>query len=255
MKERLISALVALIVLVPTIFIGGNVFLVAVILIGILGLRELIKINKTDFPVLTEILAYISLVTIILGDNSFLSLTKSLCISALLISIPMIFYDKKTYNFVSLVSLYAPAMFLGISFNYLVQIRNSDIYSFIYILLIPILCDTFAYIFGRQVGKHKLLPRVSPKKTIEGSIIGTIISTFVCVIFYLFEIDPAANILVLILLTILLTVAGQLGDLFFSSIKRYYNVKDFSNIMPGHGGILDRLDSLIFVVLFYTIFF
>ena len=67
-------------------------------------------------------------------------------------------------------------------------------------------------------------------------------------------VDPGANILTVIFMTLILSIIGQLGDLVFSSIKRYFNIKDFSNIMPGHGGILDRFDSIIFVILGFMFF-
>ena len=67
-------------------------------------------------------------------------------------------------------------------------------------------------------------------------------------------VDPGANILTVIFMTLILSIIGQLGDLVFSSIKRYFNIKDFSNIMPGHGGILDRLDSIILVMLAFVYF-
>lgn len=106
---------------------------------------------------------------------------------------------------------------------------------------------------GKLFGKHKLIEKVSPKKTIEGSIIGSAFGTIIPSIYYIYMVDPGANILTVIFMTLILSIIGQLGDLVFSSIKRYFNIKDFSNIMPGHGGILDRIDSITMVVLAYQI--
>jgi len=114
--------------------------------------------------------------------------------------------------------------------------------------------DTFAYFGGYFIGKHKLCPSISPNKTIEGAIVGTLVGVMVSTLFYLFVINNSINIAILIGITLVLSLVGQLGDLFFSSIKRYYKVKDFSNLIPGHGGILDRLDSIIFVILTYILF-
>lgn len=104
------------------------------------------------------------------------------------------------------------------------------------------------------IGRHKLLPEVSPKKTWEGSIGGTVMGTLVGVCYYVTVIDPNVSMVGIILTTVFLSILGQFGDLVFSSIKRYFGKKDFSQIMPGHGGILDRLDSIIFVVLGFMFF-
>ena len=119
-------------------------------------------------------------------------------------------------------------------------------------MLICIVTDAFAMFTGMLIGRHKACPKISPKKTVEGCIGGSIIGTIVGVIFYGCLIGNFSVKLVLI--TLVLTIIGQLGDLFFSKIKRENGIKDFSNIMPGHGGVLDRLDSLCFVVMAYLIF-
>ena len=131
---------------------------------------------------------------------------------------------------------------------------NISLRLIVFLFLITILTDTFAYIIGRLIGKNKLLEVISPNKTWEGFVGGSLVGTFVCTTFYITVIDQSAQILPIALIVLFLSVIGQLGDLFFSAIKRYYNVKDFSNIMPGHGGVLDRLDSIIFVLLTYSIF-
>ena len=104
------------------------------------------------------------------------------------------------------------------------------------------------------LGSHKLLESVSPKKTWEGMIGGTIFGVLISSTFYHVVVDPNLPIYVLLIITTFLSIIGQFGDLVFSAIKRYYNKKDFSNIMPGHGGVLDRLDSIIFVILGFMFF-
>ena len=120
------------------------------------------------------------------------------------------------------------------------------------LILITILTDTFALFGGKLVGKHKFTS-ISPNKTIEGCIIGSLISTFVVTMYYINLINVNTNILIVICLILFLSVVGQVGDLFFSAIKRENKVKDFSNLIPGHGGILDRLDSIIFVMFAFII--
>ena len=113
--------------------------------------------------------------------------------------------------------------------------------------------DTFAYITGRLVGRHKLCPNISPNKTIEGFIGGTLMGVVVATSFYHVFINSSISLSILILVTMTLSIVGQLGDLVFSMIKRYYDKKDFSNLIPGHGGILDRFDSLIFIALAFIL--
>ena len=113
--------------------------------------------------------------------------------------------------------------------------------------------DTFALFTGMFIGKHKLAPEISPKNTIEGAVGGSIMGTLIATAFYTTVISSSVPLVFLILITLALTAVGQIGDLAFSSIKRYYGKKDFSDLIPGHGGILDRLDSLVFVVLAFIL--
>ena len=124
----------------------------------------------------------------------------------------------------------------------------------IYLFLISIMTDTYAYIVGRLIGSHKLLESISPNKTWEGMIAGTFFGVFIPTLYYVTAIDMNASYLFIIVMTLFLSILGQFGDLVFSAIKRYFKTKDFSNIMPGHGGILDRFDSIIFVILGFIFF-
>lgn len=105
--------------------------------------------------------------------------------------------------------------------------------------------DTFAYFVGRAIGKHKLNPRLSPKKTIEGSI-GGIVCGGLLGLAYAYCVQIPYALPHLALMSFVLATTGQIGDLTFSSIKRTFEVKDYSQIFPGHGGVLDRFDSIIF---------
>ena len=123
-----------------------------------------------------------------------------------------------------------------------------------FLMLVTMITDSYAYFTGRLIGKTKLVESISPNKTWEGTIGGSLIGTFVCTVYYLTVIDSSASIFAVALVVLLLSVVGQLGDLFFSAVKRRFKIKDFSNLMPGHGGVLDRLDSIIFVMLTFTFF-
>src|SRR5699024_5933209 len=108
--------------------------------------------------------------------------------------------------------------------------------------------DSGAYFIGRRFGKRKLWPEISPNKTIGGAIGGVLFALLLAVIFnvvYPFE----NSFLSIVLITIVISLFGQLGDLVASAMKRKYEIKDFGHLFPGHGGVLDRLDSFIFVLL------
>ncbi len=122
--------------------------------------------------------------------------------------------------------------------------------------------DTFAYFSGRLFGKHKLIPEVSPKKTIEGSVGGTLfcVLTFVGMTFLynktgIWGSHNELSIWLMLPAGLLVSIVSQLGDLSMSQLKRHYGIKDFGNLLPGHGGILDRFDSVLAVSLTLLVFF
>ena len=114
--------------------------------------------------------------------------------------------------------------------------------------------DTFAYLVGKNFGKNKLFPSVSPKKTIEGfagGLVFTIIGGTLLANYYIM----ASTLYIWIVIAAIVSVFSTLGDLIESKLKRVAGIKDTGNIMPGHGGILDRLDSIIFVIPFINLFY
>ncbi len=262
MKTRVISAIVALLIFVPIIIYGGIWFNVAAFVIGLLGLKEFIDARKSkkEIPFVIKLIAYVLISLIILTDVTSVSINYSLdyrIIALLFLSLltPVVLYhDDNKYSIKDAFYLISGVLFLGISVALLIMIRHIDLKLFVFLFTITIMTDTFAYITGLLIGKHKLVPSVSPKKTWEGVIGGTVMGTFISSMFYYTCINPNVSLINLVLICIFLSLVGQMGDLVFSSIKRYFKIKDFSNIMPGHGGILDRLDSIIFVILGFTFF-
>ena len=136
--------------------------------------------------------------------------------------------------------------YLGKNYDFKIY-EKVDIYKCILIFLIAFITDTYAYIGGCLIGRHKLTS-ISPKKTIEGSLIGTVMGTVIGSVYY-FNLVGGVTMFETVVLCLVLTLLSELGDLFFSSIKRYFDKKDYSNLIPGHGGILDRFDSVIYVSL------
>ena len=144
--------------------------------------------------------------------------------------------------------------FLGVSFSLFTLLRSEGLNILLYLLIIAIFTDTFALFTGLLIGKNKLLSDISPKKTVEGMVGGTVLGVFIASTFYNTFVDSTLPLYIVIFMTTFLSIIGQFGDLVFSAIKRYFGKKDFSNIMPGHGGILDRLDSIIFISLGFMFF-
>ena len=257
MKKRIISAIVMLAIVIPLVFLGSKPFILGVGIVGLMSYYEIMKLNK--YPNLVKIFSFIALLIIIYNNNDinlFINGFDFRLIAAtlLLILTPAIFYqiDGK-YTTMDAFRLFTFIILIGLGLNFFILIRNYSLQYFILMLLIPIFTDTFAYFGGTFIGKHKAT-KLSPKKTWEGYFTGSIVATILTTIFYIYFIGDPSNTFLLILMILLMTIFAQIGDLFFSAIKRSYGIKDFSNLIPGHGGIIDRLDSLIFVSFMFIIF-
>ena len=259
MKKRVFSAIIMLMIIIPIIIIGGIPYSLAVGLIGCAAYKELIDVRRdkhNEYPNIMKYLGLICMLFLIYSNFEKYGLLfgvsyKLLCAIILAITIPIIFYNEK-YLVSDAFHLLSNVLFLGIGFNLLILVYNYNIKYFIMLILITILTDTFALFGGKLIGKHKLT-KISPNKTIEGSVIGSLVSTFVCTVYYINVIGAVTNIWKVACIILFLSIVGQLGDLFFSAIKRETNKKDFSNLIPGHGGILDRLDSIIFVLIAFSL--
>lgn len=250
MKKRLIGAFIVLSVLITSLILGDNVFDVVISIIALLGLKELIDIKyKNRNIIFIKILTYI-LLGLFMFNNLVLKFDSKIviCASLILLILPIIFYDDKDkYNINDSLYLFGIIFFLGYAFLNIIEIRNISIVKCIYIFVIAFITDTYAYISGMLIGKHRFTD-ISPKKTIEGCLIGGIMGSFIGSMFY-YSLVGDLSIIKTIIMSIVLVFLSETGDLIFSSIKRYFGKKDYSNIIPGHGGILDRFDSVVFVSL------
>lgn len=254
MKKRIISAIIMSLIFIPLLLIGNLPFVIFVTILGIGAVYELLKL-KPNLPLIIKILTYIETILLILMDKlKFTNNISLVLIIMLLVNLSLLVFidDKDKYNYKDAFYLLGLVLFLGLSFRNFIYLRDDSLYILVYLLLITVVTDSFALFTGKLLGKHKLAPNISPNKTIEGSIGGSLFGTISASIFYLLVINNKYLFLTIIT-TLLLTIIGQLGDLIKSSIKRYENIKDFSNLIPGHGGIIDRLDSIIFVMMTYIL--
>ena len=247
MKKRIITAAilvlaVILLFVLPT-KISTILMAVAAGILAALSYKETLTLKESHkpYPKIMTIIGFICMELITLNsiNASYIYNGVSFAaigISILIILIPSIFDTKDKYTT-----------------NLLMLLFFGNKWLLLYLILIATMTDTFAMLIGCLIGKHKLIPKVSPKKSVEGSIAGSILGTAIASIYYYNVITSNINIIALIIMTLFLSILGQLGDLFFSKMKRENNIKDFSNIMPGHGGILDRFDSMTFVIYGYII--
>lgn len=262
MKTRIVSALIALLIFVPIIKGGGLLYNIAIYILAILGLKEFLdsEARKKEIPEVIQFVSYIMMTLLVLFNTNIettLLWTMDYRIIAglfLTFLIPTVLYPKEKYSIQDAFYLIGGTFFLGTSMSLFILLRQESLSLVIYLLLVTIITDTFAYLTGYLIGRHKLLEKVSPSKTLEGMIGGTIFGIFISSVFYHTVVNPELSWFPIIIMSSFLSIIGQFGDLVFSSIKRFYGIKDFSNIMPGHGGILDRLDSIIFVVLGFMFF-
>ncbi len=251
MKQRTISAIILLAILIAGLVISSRVFGVMILIIAILGFNEFfdIKYNKRRELEVIRVLGLISLTVITLNNIFYkINLNVTILLPLLMLSLPIIFFnDNKKYNINDAMYVMGIVYFLGLSFGNIISLRDSNIVKCIYIFIIAFITDTYAYIGGSLIGRHKLT-EISPKKTIEGSVVGTVMGTVIGSVYY-YNMVGGVTIFQVIVLSLVLTILSEMGDLLFSSIKRYFEKKDYSNLIPGHGGVLDRFDSVIYVSL------
>lgn len=257
MKKRILGAILILAISIPILWIGGMPFIGACGIMGAFALKELMELNvhhkKIPNTMFISSIILLSLLIFWRPISYLVSLEINpglVALTFLLLFIPCLFYKEDTYSAHEAMYGFGSILFLALFCKSLIFLRMKNVWILVYLIFIAIFTDTFAYFIGKAIGRHKSSPIISPNKTWEGCIGGSIIGVLISTIFYLFVIADLSLPKVL-LISMLLSVIGQLGDLVFSKIKRENQIKDFSQLIPGHGGILDRIDSLVFIVLCY----
>ncbi len=257
MNQRYIGALV-LVPLLVFIFLGGYFLKLSVLFLSLGGMYEFYKVTKVKGYKPIELIGYI----LCIGYNIYISIGLDmeivvgvfLLVVFLLMIVPVL---NTEVNFIDVALTILPCFYVAVFFSFilLISMMDNGKYLLWLIFISSWCCDTLAYYFGRAFGKHKLIPKVSPKKTVEGSLGGLLGSVIGCTVYGFIISKYGVNIALYhyVILGILGGIFGQFGDLVASSIKRNAGVKDYSNLIPGHGGILDRFDSILFaaVVVFY----
>ncbi len=296
MRQRIITGIILVAILIP-IFIINELFpvlyVLMVLLVGLGALEMLLMYNKREkiapfLIILTVAMTVFLYMAVVFTSNQIVlprydkyMFDLGLNVVILMISFVLLtaIVFAKNNTFVTLGHAITTTVYVGVSFASIMILRMMGVRFIIYLFLITMLTDMFAYFFGIKYGKHKMAPYLSPKKSYEGAIAGSVLATIIASLFALFfDIYPASvnpdglttiftNIskigahtrlnqaFIVVPLTFLATIVSQIGDIVASKFKRTYDIKDFGSIFPGHGGVIDRFDSAMFTGIFLVLFF
>lgn len=249
--NRTISGALMLIISFICIYFKGYALVGYTMAIAVLCLIELFRTFKLNniFLICHSMLFSMAMLYSIGTSNKDLVLTF-FALYFLVVSIYYLFFNK--INIENLGKLLFSFIYITVPMGVFLRLGETNLLWVVFFISWG--TDTFAYLFGMIFGKHRLYPSISPKKTVEGSLGGIFGSLILLNLFNFYILK--FNIVFIIFSGIVLSIVAQLGDLFASKIKREIGIKDFSNIIKGHGGFLDRFDSIIFVTpLVYILFY
>lgn len=247
---RLLSGIVMVILAIVLIICGGNVLLFSTLFISLIGMFELyrvLQIEKTPLAICSYLITGLFYCNLGFGwiTDPFI-LVMGLLI--LLMFVYVFAYPK--YEAKDVMAAFFGMFYVGVMLSYVYQIRTLEngLYLAFLIFICSWGCDTCAYCVGMLIGKHKMSPILSPKKSVEGAVggvLGTVLLTVIYCLIFGGQMEMDLN--GIIILAVIAAVAGlisMVGDLCASAIKRNYDIKDYGKLIPGHGGIMDRFDSM-----------
>lgn len=289
MKQRIITGAILIALFLPFVILGGIPYIILMTVAMGFGMYELLKATEGKIEKNEEkkrclswpkwIIALVIIITMFGSIYPYLvSLMNGEGFTFSGVSIPVIpfiilafllfsgsvFSEK--INIQDVLMVLGMSTFLMVGGQSLLLVRDMGGAFLVFVLLTCFITDAGAYFTGYLCTKnfktHKLNERISPKKTIEGSIGGMILGTLIPFLVTLIPLLSLENDAVygitfkwwmIIILSFIMTITAQLGDLTFSAIKRHYDVKDYSQLFPGHGGVLDRFDSILFNMIFFSV--
>ncbi len=249
-KTRLLSGIVLVILALFIIISGGYVTLFSLLGISLIGMYELYRvfqIEKTPMAVIS----YLMTVLFYCNLNWQWITDPFLFVMALLILLMFVYvFSYPKYEAKHVMAIFFGLFYVAVMLSYVYQIRmlESGLYLAFLIFICSWGCDTCAYCVGVLIGKHKMAPVLSPKKSIEGAVggvVGTALLTVIyCSVFKAQMGLDTRSIAILAAISAVAALISMVGDLTASAIKRNYDIKDYGTLIPGHGGIMDRFDSM-----------
>ncbi|MDD9147033.1 MULTISPECIES: phosphatidate cytidylyltransferase [unclassified Sporolactobacillus] len=254
MKQRVITAILGGGLFIAILAVGSVPFALLSAVIAVICYMELAAMDKLSLFSPEVLLGAVCVAAIVLAtffpsEDAFNLLLIKLLAVLMLLLIGATVFLKNRFHFQQAAYLLMSVFYIGFSYHLLVRARLGSFALSLFVLIIIWASDSGAYFIGRKWGRRKLAPEISPNKTKEGAAGALITALIVAVLFRLILREPIFPSWGLYLLvTLLISAFGQLGDLGESALKRHFGVKDSGKILPGHGGLLDRFDSLIFVL-------
>ncbi len=251
-KTRLLSSIVLMILMLFFVITGGNILLAGMAFLSFVAMMEFMrmaKIHKSPLAVLGYVAVALLYVLLFIGKMEKL---VPLCIFFLLAIMAVYVFSFPKYKIDQMLYLFFGFFYAGLLISYVYQVRQLPGGEFrVWLIFIAAWgSDVFAYCAGMLFGKHKAFPVLSPKKTWEGCIGGVVGAAIVAVLYCLAMNHWFGQNFSLLQFAIVCgcgAVISQIGDLAASAMKRNNEIKDYGNLIPGHGGVLDRYDSVIFV--------
>lgn len=251
-KTRLLSGILLVLIALVTIISGGDVLFLTLLMISFIGMTELYKVLEISGSLL-GIAGYVAAVVyyglLRFGKTDWITV---LAIAFLIVLMAIYVFAYPKYRSEQIMLAFFGLFYVAFMLSYVYQIRMLEQGAFIVWLVFICSwgCDTCAYCVGMLLGKHKLAPKLSPKKSIEGAVGGVVGAALLGVVYaaVINRLAPGtdASFLGYALICAVGGAISQVGDLAASGIKRNHDIKDYGNLIPGHGGILDRFDSVIF---------
>lgn len=251
-KTRLLSGIVLVILALLLIITGGDILLGSTLLISWIAMFELYRIFKIE-KAAPGILGYLA-AAVYYANLRFHFIADAMAFVMVLLILLMFCYvfTYPKYHTQQLLAAFFGVFYVSVMLSYIYQTRMMEQGAYIVwlIFLCSWGCDTCAYCVGVLIGKHKMSPKLSPKKSVEGAI-GGVVGTALLTALYCFIFKDAmgissASVWILAGISAVGALISMVGDLTASAIKRNYEIKDYGRLIPGHGGILDRFDSVIF---------